>query len=401
MFFRHFIVFAGLQMAMAGLLADSPVPQVFRTDSSPDSTLPWFQLVEGEFPPPNSAHSISGELIQVDHLERRFLLRVDRNDSQQRGEWDLPIDATLLPYGSIWYHGAPAALQDIPLGTHLHGLFYLKSAEDVSTSPLGPNRRFTPEWAFNRCFQLEDDFSYYSRQQQAWVIDEVDLEKGTLTAHLLEKGQSLEASKVFELLSSTLVMQGTGFGSLESLVPGQSVQLNMTWATLYGPGRLTHIWIDQESRDLSTSQQLERHRIHIRERGLPGCVDAVDDVSQIVTITFFGGVDPLLLDELTGIDAEPLGWPFSVSEDDPRAPKGGIAVARASLMTYDPVNDRKGGNILSIERIPIAPGSSGVQIQVKCGMLLEGFRPRRIVRFYPATWKVQALPREEQFFGRE
>jgi hypothetical protein len=130
-------------------------------------------------------------------------------------------------------------------------------------------------------------------------------------------------------------------------------------------------------------------------------VDAVDDVSQLVTITFFGGVDPLLLDELTGIDAEPLGWPFSVSEDDPRAPKGGIAVARASLMTYDPVNDRKGGNILSIERIPIAPGSSGVQIQVKCGMLLEGFRPRRIVRFYPATWKVQALPREEQFFGRE
>ena len=34
-------------------------------------------------------------------------------------------------------------------------------------------------------------------------------------------------------------------------------------------------------------------------------------------------------------------------------------------------------------------------------MLLEGFRPRRIVRFYPATWKVIALPREEQFHGRE
>jgi hypothetical protein len=34
-------------------------------------------------------------------------------------------------------------------------------------------------------------------------------------------------------------------------------------------------------------------------------------------------------------------------------------------------------------------------------MLLEGHRPGRIVRFYPATWKVNALPREEQFYGRE
>jgi hypothetical protein len=33
--------------------------------------------------------------------------------------------------------------------------------------------------------------------------------------------------------------------------------------------------------------------------------------------------------------------------------------------------------------------------------LLEGYRPRRIVRFYPATWKVNALPREEQLEGRE
>ena len=34
-------------------------------------------------------------------------------------------------------------------------------------------------------------------------------------------------------------------------------------------------------------------------------------------------------------------------------------------------------------------------------MMLEGFRPKRVVRFYPATWKVIALPKEEEFFGRE
>ena len=70
-------------------------------------------------------------------------------------------------------------------------------------------------------------------------------------------------------------------------------------------------------------------------------------------------------------------------------------------MTYDPVNDRKGGNILQIGQVPVQPGSSGVQIKVKCDLLLEGYRPKRIVRFYPAPWKVNALPREEQFSGRE
>ena len=98
---------------------------------------------------------------------------------------------------------------------------------------------------------------------------------------------------------------------------------------------------------------------------------------------------------------EPQGWPFSGAEDDPKAPKGGIAVARECLMTYDPLNDRKGGNILHIGTVPVEPGCSGVQIQVKCSMMLEGYRPKRIVRFFPATWKVDALPKEEEFNGRE
>jgi hypothetical protein len=34
-------------------------------------------------------------------------------------------------------------------------------------------------------------------------------------------------------------------------------------------------------------------------------------------------------------------------------------------------------------------------------MMLEGYRPKRIVRFFPARWKVEALPKEEEFSGRE
>lgn len=373
----------------------------FRTDSSTDKSLPWYQLVDGRFPPANSAHAISGELIQVDHLERRFQIRVDRSDSQQAGFLDLPLESAMLPYGSIYYHGAPAALQDIPIGTHLHGLFYLKDPNDKSPPPRGPDRRNTQEVAFKRCLRLEDDFSHYARQKQAWKIEAVDVAARKLTATLMSDDKPVGKPKLFDLIGSIRVRVGNGFGTLESIAVGQTVQLNITWATLYGPGRVLEIWLDEPSRQLATTLQLERHRDHVRDRGLPGWIDAVDDDAQIVTITFFDGVDPKLFAELTGINEEPHGWPFSKREDDPKAPKGGIAVSRECLMTYDPVNDRKGGNILAINKVPVEVGSSGVQIKVKCCMLLEGHRPGRIVRFYPATWKVNALPREEQFHGRE
>ena len=378
--------------------ADAPK---FRTDDGADKTLPWFQLVDGKFPPANSAHAISGELISVDHLERRFHLRVDRDDSQQAGFMDLPLDSIMLPYGSIYYHGAPAALQDIPLGTHLHGLYYLKAADDKTPPLNSAYRRVTSKAAFKRCFRLEDDFSHDARQKQMWKIDAVNLAEKKLTATLHRAGVTVGKPKLFDLLASTRVQMKNGGGTLKSLAAGQTVQINITWATLYGPGRILEIWLDEPSRQLATAQQLERHRDQVRDHGLPGWVSAVDDEAQIVTVTFFDGVDPKLFAELTGINEDPHGWPFSRREDDPKAPKGGIAVARESLMTYDPVNDRKGGNILAIGKTPIEPGNSGVQIKVKCCMLLEGHRPGRIVRFYPATWKVVALPHEEQFHGRE
>jgi hypothetical protein len=376
-------------------------------DSKPKDKPEWFQVVEGEFPPEGSAHAVSGELIQVDHLERRFQIRVDRNDSQQAGFQDLPLEAGLLPYGSVWYHGAPAALQDIPLGTHLQGLFYISDPDDKTPLPPTPNNRKTAEWEFRRCLRLEDDFSFYSRQKQLWKIESVDLQAMKATASIQNRSepskiiQSSPKTLTFDLLSSTRVLKAKGFDTLAALQPGQHVLFNLTWATLYGPGRITHVWLDEESRTLATTQQLETHRIYTRERGLPGFVTAVNDAKQHVTITFFDGIDAKLFEELKGIDEKPQGWPFSVPEDNPNAPKGGIAVARPSLMTYDPVNDRKGGNIVAFNKVPVSPGCSGVQITVKCGMMLEGYRPRRVVRFYPATWKVESLPLEERFEGRE
>jgi hypothetical protein len=70
-------------------------------------------------------------------------------------------------------------------------------------------------------------------------------------------------------------------------------------------------------------------------------------------------------------------------------------------MTYDPVNDRKTGSILEVKKIPVEPGSSGLQIKLNMDLMLEGYRPKCIVRFYPETWKVNALRKEEEFFGKE
>jgi len=389
-------------------LAPAPAPALakFRTDDGADKSLPWFELVDGEFPPENSAHYISGELIAVDHTERTFTIRCDRSDAG--GNDDDPLHAEMLPYGSIYYHGAPAALQDIPLGTHLHGWFYQRPEKDrhwitrdgrqVQRSP-GP--RQAVDFDFTRCLRIEDDFSHYARKSQSWKIDQVDLVEKKLTATLHQDGKPSGKPTLFDLRNSTKVFQGNGYGVLKDIKPGQLVQLNLTWATLYGPGRITDVWLDEESRKAASARQRECHRDDMRDRGLPGFVTAVDNKKRNVTITFFDGVDPELFKELPIPSSKPLGWPTQEYDHGNMSPKGNIVVARECLMTWDQVNDRKGGNILKIDKVPTGPGCSGVQIQVNCGILLEGFRPRKVVRFFPATWPVISLPRELRFHGRE
>lgn len=399
-----------LFLAVSSSFADAPVR--FRTDADPapkpgakpdpkDPNRPpeWFLLENGKFPPEGSAHAIPGELIYVDPIERRFQIRVDRNDSQERGIWDLPLDGTMLPYGSIYYHGAPAALQDIPLGTHLQGKFYLKDPKE-KTQPARPaysNGR-TPEFEFQRCFRLEDDFSANARQKQLWKIESVDLEKMKLTAVLEKEGKAIGSAKTFDLMGGTTVLRGSGFADLSALAPGQNVQLNLTWVTLYGPGRVSTVWIDETSRKLATDRQRARHLDYMRERGLPGWVSSVDDELEHVTITFFGGVDPALFDEIgtpTPANTPPPAPLPAGATPPPRIPRCALAVAKDSLSMYDPVNDRKSGDILEVLKVPVESGSSGVQVKLKMDMMLEGYRPKRVVRFYPAAWKVIALPKEE------
>lgn len=380
--------------ASALLLPAAEPPPAYRTDADGPSNkkvlkadgkpLEWFQLAEGEFPPEGSAHAISGELIRVEHPLRTFRIRVDRDDSQDRGVWDLPLESEMLPYGSISYRGSYAALVDIPLGTHLRGLFYKRAPEDKTPPPDGAYRRgITPDVDFRRCFRLEDDFSYHNRQKQLWKIESINPGENKLVARLHQEGQPIGEPKTFELTKATRVMLGTGFGKLDALKPGQDVLFNLTWATLYGPGRITDLWADAEARSIATVQQREVNNLYIRDHGLPAWVSSVDDEQETVTVTLFSNADPALFaDARTQTSAN-------------------LFVAEPSLMTYDPNNDRKGGSILERTTVPPAPGSSGIQLKVNCNMMLEGYRPRRIVIVQPSAWTYRTLPVEEQLFGRE
>lgn len=378
--FRRLLLFGCVSIfGVTSLCHGEPPP--FRTDGG-DEKLPWHQLEPGKFPPAGSAHYFSGELIKVDHLERSFVLRVDRTDQQNRSHFDLPVEAAMLPYGSVHYHGALAALRDVPIGTHLHGWFYLKDPADTSKPLEIFHNRRSYEVDFKRCLRLEDDFTHDVQRSRVWRIDGVDLETKKLSATAVVEGKPAGEARDFDLLASTRVWKGRGFGELREIQAGQEVLLNLTWATLYGPGRVTEVWLDGESRQLATEHQQARHRDHIRQRGVPGWVDEVDNKQRILTITLFGNVAPDLLSELTVGD------------------QAGVAVAMENLLPFDPVNDRKRGPILEVAQISREVGSSGVRIRVQPDLLLEGYRPRRIVRVFPSAWPVIALPKEEELFGR-
>jgi hypothetical protein len=310
-------------------------------------------------------------MIQMDHVNRTGQLRPDRRNDQRTDDYDRALLFTLLPYGTLRYHGAPAELRDIPIGTHLHGQFYFD-----------PKAGKDGKGAFTRAFLLEDDFSFHQRQKRVWRVDALQLDKGTVTFTGLSLADEKTDVKptVFKVNPATRIWKGRGIGALTDLTVGQSVLLNITVATLKGPGRCTDIWLDDESRQLATEHQTEVHRAYEKAHGLPGWIDAVDNEKSLVTVTLFGGFDPALAND------------FKL--------KGRVAalVAEDSLRAYDQINDRMYCELLEIRTVPGAPGSSGRQFVVKPENLLEGFRPRRIVRLLPDKWPLDDLPWEEMLW---
>jgi hypothetical protein len=322
----------------------------------------------GEFPAEGAAREISGELIGLDPVNRTGTLRPDRTDAQRTDDYDLALPFTLLPYAKTTYHGAYAELRDVPIGTHLHGLFFMKEAPAKNQKPV-----------FERVLRLEDDFSRFARLKKAWRVEAVD--KGALrVTGVAADGAADPKPTLLQAGPSTRVWKGRGLGTLADLAPGQMILANLTVCTLKGPGRCTDLWIDDESRELARERQLEVHKLFQREHGLGGWIEAVDNAAGTVTVALFDACDPSLLKEVRV--------------------KGGIAaaVAEESLRTYDQTNDVRHGQILEVKSVPCVPGHSGTQVTFKPSQLLEGYRPRRYLRLFVGGWRVDDLPREERLY---
>ena len=99
-----------------------------------------FRPKPGEFPPPEEAKAYRGELVFVDHVNRRGSLRLHVDDHFHEGRLH---HFAMLPYGIIRYRGAPAELRDIPLGTVLYGRFYLPPSPTCRETTRPRRRRTT------------------------------------------------------------------------------------------------------------------------------------------------------------------------------------------------------------------------------------------------------------------
>lgn len=344
----------------------------------------------GEFPPANVGHYFAGELVSVDHVNRRGAIRLMGDGVDDRYHHAPSHHFALLPYGTVRYHGAPAELRDIPIGTVLHGYFVLPPADDKSLPPQDSvGKKYNPP--YTHAISLADDFSFYAGQGRSWQIKSVDAAKGKLTAEPVGKPakDSLQGEQTFEFDAATRVWTGRAYGALKDLAAGLEVQFNFSWAPDWKNGQLylTDVWVDKESRDTAAEVQRQVHIRHVRHRWFPAWVDHVEHQEipgrGIVTLTLFGGSDPSLYDAVRALSKKGSG--------------AVIAAGEPTLRTWWQEHDNKGGPVVEVKEVPSPPpGSSGITVKLLVYELLEGFRPGRIVRFRPNGFPNVKMPPEER-----
>ena len=362
-----------------------------------------FRPEPGKFPPLAEAKSYRGELVFVDHVNRRGSLRLHVDGHFHEGKLH---HFAMLPYGMVRYHGAPADLRDIPIGTVLYGRFYLPPDPKASAVPNAKGNEVTQP-AENHAILLEDDSSLCLREGKAWKLNEVEINgnEGHLVVGLDRKegGDGLGGEHHVTIDGSTRIWRGRELLGLDELLAegtwptngkkkfeDQPIQLALTWHPryLYQQFHAADLWLDEAAMKVATERQRQRHIRHIRLRWMPARVDAVAHGKfghATVTATLFGGMDEsLYADFKPGIG-------------------GKMAAAENTLRTWWPDHDGMDGKITSVEKSKAAPefGSSGMQIQFEVPLILEGFRPGYTVRIRPQNWPNVKPPFEECVTGFE
>lgn len=369
-----------------GLLATVAAGGVISSDAFAQAAENDEMLQAGKFPT-EPGNYLAGELVTVDAINRRGGLRLDGDFNDDRYDKAQPHEFAMLPYGMTYYHGAPAEIRDIPLGSHLHGSFYLPPEGEENTIPptQGP-----PQYGskYNHAVLLEDDFSFFQRRGWVWRVVEFDRGKGRLNvvANGGAEGLEFEKKHSFWIDNATRVWKGRELLDWEAIAAEQVVLVNLTWSPEWR-NREFHVcdvWIDDESRAVATERQRRAHIRFQKHRWLAGWVDQVEHLGGshgIVTITLFGGMDPSLYDEMKRKRAYGIG----------------VATAEPTLRTYWQDHDHKYGSIVELRELDNPPlGSSGIQIHWKTSELLDGFRPGRILRVRCHDWPNVKLPPEER-----
>jgi hypothetical protein len=372
-----------------------------------------FRPEAGKFPPIAKAHTYRGELAFVDHANRRGAIRVQGPGIFRSTE---PHPFAMLPYGMVRYHGAPADLRDIPLGTMLHVTAFLPPDPKLSAVPALPvdnkdrdanHRRgvgvFPGE---NHVLLLEDEPSFRLRTGSSWTLKEIELQAnlGFVIARLDAKGSEHKltvdhATRIWRgherLNLADLIAEGTWSAGAKKALNDQRVQLGLSWKPcpdgIFFRMHIADIWLDEASLRRAGQRQAETHKTFMRSRWLPGWVDSVEYGKfgrATVTVTFFGGKDPSLYDDFRA------GGQVFVNGAENTLKHTEAGSAGPSQMSAR-------GPIMEVRKIPgEAPtGSSGIQIRFETDLVTEGIRPTRIIRMRPAVWPDVHLPREEFIDG--
>jgi hypothetical protein len=328
----------------------------------------------------------------------------------------------MLPYGMVRYHGAPADLRDIPLGTIMRVTAFLPPDPKLSCVPVLPvdnkdrdanhYRGIDVFPAENHVLLLEDEPSYCLRSDMVWKLKELELQKNqALVLATLEPkqggdGNAKEQKLTFDnatriwrgrecLGVPDLIAEGTWPDSGKKSLGGQSVLLGLTWKPtpdgVFLRLHISDIWLDDTATQRAAQNQAETHKAFIRSRWMPAWVDAVEYGKfgrAKVTVTLFGGMDPSLYEDFQkGIQALMNG-----AENTLKHTEAGTA---------GPAQMAARGPILDVTRLSgEAPaGSSGIQVRFETDLITEGIRPTRVVRIRPANWPDVHMPREEYING--
>ncbi|MBC7819737.1 MAG: hypothetical protein IAG10_22875, partial [Planctomycetaceae bacterium] len=247
-----------------------------------------FRPETGKFPPLEKAHSYRGELVFVDHANRRGSIRV-----QDAGVFfrNSPHPFAMLPYGMVRYHGAPADLRDIPLGTVMHVRAFLPPDPKLSSVPVLPVNNKEKDGgnapAENHVFLLEDEPSYCLREGKVWKLKEVELQNnaGMIVAMLEPRtggdGKATEEKMTFD--AATRIWRGREYLGIEDLIAegtwpatgkksldGQGVSLGITRKPtpdgIFTRFHISDIWLDDVAIQRAARNQTETHKAFIRSR---------------------------------------------------------------------------------------------------------------------------------------